>query len=184
VSERQLINSIRWDEPPPPPDVVYAPILSPEPGGSEHGLIVCPEFVGVKTHWIEKRTTGCIGRPNGCEGCRDGKPTRWKGYMGVYRICDGRLWLAELTPRAFEDIAAIVAADVVRLLGWHLTLRRTGTHRQGMVRAALRPPTPEERAIKLPRPFDLKRSLLLVWERLRRGDGGPEQPEEGEEVPT
>lgn len=179
MDERQLIESIDWGVLPPSLNKVYAPIMSPKPGETIRGIIVASEFCGVKTHWMSKRTTGCIGKANGCEGCAGLKPARWKGYFGVLRPDTDRLWLAELTPRAYGDIASILATGTKGYRGWVLTLSRPGKHAAAQVRAALRPPTPEEKAVYLPGDFDVKRSLLLVWERLR---GVPDiRPPQGEE---
>lgn len=166
MSERQLIDLVDWSVPPPALNVVYAPIMSPKKGEQRHALIVCEEFLGVKTHWIEKRTTGCLGAEEGCEGCRAKKPSRWKGYMGVLNLAGGKLWLAEFTPRAYGDVAQALAGGGKGLRGWHLTLSRANTHAQAQVRAAIRPPTVQEKDIHLPAAFDIRRTLLLIWERL------------------
>jgi hypothetical protein len=184
VNKRQrLLAAVKWDEPPPDTSVVYAPIMSPDPGQVIRSVVVASQMASVKVHWIADRTTGCIGRENGCEGCIGGRSVKWRGYLGVYRPDDGRYWLAEITPGASTDVAALVFTKAQDLRGYRLSLSRPGRSRTGKVRAALdAPPARGPWLEDLPEAFDVRESLLLVWQRLgvRAADACPDEGGPGE----
>lgn len=184
MSERELIHKMDWGAIPPRTDAIYAPILSPKAGETCHSLVVCPEFLRVRTHWYMGRTTGCVGEENGCAGCREKLAKKWRGYWGVMRLDDGRAWMAEFTPQAYRDSAQQLdhAEDYV---GWHLVLSRPGKSKFGKVRSALRPPTREEKELVRPMSWDAKRSLLLVWRHIGKiATAPPADDEDGGGVPT
>jgi hypothetical protein len=174
TDKERLLRAIRWDAPPPQPGTVYAPILSPKAGQICRSVVCCVPMVQVRVHWWNERTTGCIGRDNGCEACKALKSTKWKGYLGVYRLDDSRLWLAEITPGGLPDIAGIVLTKAIDFRGWRLTQHRTGGGSKGRVRYVLeRPPANGAWVEDLPRPWDVRESLLLCWEQLGIREAAP-----------
>lgn len=169
--KRSIRDRINWDEQPPDPNVMYCPILSPSAGQRIVCYVCSPGMVGVKTHWIGERTTGCIGRANGCEGCLANRSSKWKGYVGVWRPDDCRCWLAEFTPGSMRDVGSILLLKSNNVRGYRLTLSRPGTSPKGALRAALEaPPHGKPWVSELPYPWDVRDSLMLVWERLGIND--------------
>lgn len=169
MPERKLTDLVQWQELPPALNVVRVPILSPKPRQSLRTVVVCNEYALVSTHFIRQRTTACIGLENGCEGCIQQARTDTKLYFGVWWPELDRLWAAELPHGAIGDVWTTAHRNNGRLRELVLLHSRPSDHKNGKVRAHLRPQTCIEKneGWRLPREFNLRESLAQVWVNLR-----------------
>lgn len=173
-----------WDVSPPLEQVLYIPILSPSPGTRVRGVVLSERLVGVWTHWRAGRTEPHHKDQTGCPGCREGLARRWKGYLGIWWPAGSRVALAELTVGAARLCPVLSDPMPSSLRGWLLTLARPFGKMNGPVSIELSPPPAAGSDDGLKPAPDVRRALLVIWERREDGPSGVLSAEEGpEEAP-
>jgi hypothetical protein len=177
-AERKLTDMVQWTDIPPELHVIRAPVLSPKPTCSHRLVIACDGYAMTDTHFVRKRTTACIGRDNGCEGCLNHERKVRKLYLGVWWPEQDRMWLAELPDGAIRMAWLDLKRLDGRLRGNVLLLSRPSVHKNGRVHAHVRGMTALERAEqwRIPPAFNLRETLAQVWTNLR--DVLPPRPAE------
>jgi hypothetical protein len=156
-------DEIPWEDLPPADRNLFIPIASPKVGEAHHLVVLSNGLVGVQTHYVHNRTRPCVGTHNQCEGCAQGRATRWKGYLAAWSRSKERLVIAELTMQAVADNMHLLLKKRTDLRGWWLTLTRAGRRVNSPVRAKFEEP-PAQQA-ELPACFDLKAALCRIWQR-------------------
>jgi hypothetical protein len=174
---QQLIN---WNAPPPDDSGLYVPILSPKARGSVTATIVSEHMIGVNTHFSRNRTEPCIGIDNGCEACKKGQSTRWKGYLGAWHGGFGRYVLAEITAAAARDVGGLLTDPNKSLRGMEIHLCRVGVKPNAPVKCEIRPG--RMKSDQVPSAFDERAALCRIWE--RRKEDAPLVGDDVEEIPT
>ncbi len=88
----------RMFTPSPPTDRLCAlPIIRRHSRGHLIVVLVCAEYTGVLTHWIDGETM--LHRADGpCEGCDANQAPRWQGFIIVAHAEGGRHRLLQFTP--------------------------------------------------------------------------------------
>ena len=119
--------------------------------------------VGVWTHWLEGRSTPCLGKE--CRHCLEGVPQRWKGYAPALWW---KVWLDQKTGKQQGKWLAVVVEITEGLTelkgrplrGQVIELRRPGKRRNGPLEfSALDKPA----AGDLPDAFDVRPILERLW---------------------
>jgi hypothetical protein len=114
----------KWTAEPPPRVRQEIPIVRIKAGREIRCVCLSDRVEGLLVHFIGGRTRACVGSNQSCEGCIQGWNPRWKGYLAVFFPTAGkRVYLAELTPNAFESLERS-APEVRNYRGRWLSLRR------------------------------------------------------------
>jgi choline dehydrogenase-like flavoprotein len=87
--------------PPPAPkkkmDVIR--IVAQEP----HTIIIVSDRIwGQPVHWFGRRSHECFRDRGDCQGCRDGWPCKWQGYLHVTRAPEKWEGFLEITATAWQ----------------------------------------------------------------------------------
>jgi len=84
--------------PSPPTEALCSlPIIRCHSRGHLIVVMVCPDYTGVLTHWIDGETQ--LHRADGpCEGCDANQAPRWQGFIIVEARDGGRHRLLQFTP--------------------------------------------------------------------------------------
>lgn len=92
-------------------------IITIPPGDPFDTVILSPKYYGVFTHWWEKRTVPCTGRPNArgvIEGCHlDHKiaGTNWQAWLCVQSVKNRKAFFTAVTMSAFRDCPQLLAGQ-------------------------------------------------------------------------
>jgi hypothetical protein len=124
----------------------------------------------VKTHWIGGRTVPCIGPGNGCDCGRTGVSIRPKGYIAVSLDTTGKVWLLEITEKAFDSNLRLSATSGLR--GLYFEAMRTGPNINSGLDIAVF--DNKRFAGVLPQDIDVKAVLCRIWFGKSR-KGGPHE---------
>jgi len=82
---------------PPTEELCSLPIIRCHSRGHLIVVIVCPQYTGVLTHWIDGETQ--LHRADGpCEGCDANQAPRWQGFVIVEAVDGDRHRLLQFTP--------------------------------------------------------------------------------------
>jgi hypothetical protein len=136
------------------------PILPLRPGETTEIVCLCPETVGVYSHWFGNRSMPCTGSDNDCLFDHRQTSARWQGWISCVRL-DKRIPLMfALTPGAALALELTHPAGSWR--GRHILIGRTGTARNGKMNASFALTTPEKSEV-LPGPINATWWLLRMW---------------------
>jgi len=64
--------------------------------------VVSERVFGQMVHWYGRRSHECTGQANGCEGCRENWPIKWKGYLHVVDPMKRYEGFLEITPACWQ----------------------------------------------------------------------------------
>ncbi len=120
--------------------------------------VTCFELLQIDTHFMGRRTLPCI--ENDCPGCQAKKPRRYEAYVSGVRGSDSKHLIYALTGGAVHAIIPFMA-NVTQLRGHIITLTRSGTRPNGMLRAevdeTMLDPT------RLPQAPNLLEHMYAIW---------------------
>jgi len=146
-------------------------LIKVRPNNTVRGFFLSDQVNGVSTHWMGGRTKPCIGAGNGCEGCKIGLPIRAKGYIAVAVDSTAKIWLLEITEKAFDSNLRLCATSGLR--GLYFEARRVGPNINSGLDIAIfdnkKPATP------LPEDINVRAVLCRIWfgrEKSRSSTGG------------
>lgn len=152
-----------FNAPPPPPD--KRPFLRLAKIAAEQRLqffILSDRLYGATTHYVDRRTTICLGVEQGCEWCAKGFSPRWSGFLAVSPINHINALLLTLTPGAYHNCPEL-AAGPPGLRGKVIVCERLGKSSNSPLRVQVQR---SEAAIKilnrLPDP-DVPAALCRLW---------------------
>jgi len=166
--------------PVPPQGGRYTKIVSPKLGVPEKGIVLSRAVLGVETHFIDGRTSPCLGREGGCVGCAERAGKRWKGYLFGHSQTHHCSCLFEI-PADSVRRTALLNGGAADLRGYQIELVRVGPQPNSRVLVRLRPDR-DAQAKSGPEP-DILSHLSHIW-----GLGNPfprvnPEPVTDEEVP-
>lgn len=119
-----------WSDEPPEQLMPFLEILRVPAEGEVRGKILSDAVLGVKTHYLNRRTIAHMNDKRRCDGCKLKWPVRWRGY--VYALgADGKAFIAEITFMGFKGCKAFVTYKG-DLQGRELRQVRRGTGANGM----------------------------------------------------
>lgn len=134
---------------------------------TENQLFLCfsEEMFGVWTHWRNGRSEACHANVEECNGCQEGFPKRWKGYLHVHDFQHERHCFLELTPAGAQLLLAQVPSGK-SLRGFRLQLRRTKGGKQGRLKVVLLEPI--QSSVELPMALTPLEVLDFLWKSKRK----------------
>jgi len=149
----------RSDNPPPrgPKDWVFRV----RPGEGFAGQIYSIAVWGVWTHWDGKATRECLKDSRLCPRCKEGAPSRWRGYLHVWNSVAKEEQFLELTGDAVEEIWRQIGKGT-SLRGLLLRMRRHGQNIRGCLVVELSAFVGD--VDTLPAPRDPEKTLRLLWQ--------------------
>lgn len=118
--------------------------------------------VSLYTHFVDQRTTPCVGLDQQCRHCPQGADRKLKAYVGFYNLTIRKHHVLELTESALCELgrAGFIAADTGTLGLWFGCQRRTANQRSEMMITYNR----DRRAsFKLPPPIDLVHAVTRLY---------------------
>lgn len=149
-----------------PPERAWMPIRGPKPGVEVCGIVTNPGLVICQLHYLDnparpgrRQSMPHVKLPDGCYGCINVMPKRWKGYLGCTDVSGGKPFIAEVTADAARSCQALTTKGF-NLRGRFLRLRRMGKQRNSSVFACLETPLPVP---ALQDPIDVVGQLLRLW---------------------
>lgn len=149
---------------PPEEPGKFLRMIKIELGPEYEFTLLSPAFVGLWTHFIDKRTMPCFKEATGaCEFCGPGTSRRWYAYAAVYSHRAKSKGIVTIPKGAFGNDPVLRGAKG-DLTGKRLRAWRTGGHIRGRVVCRLdllsdRPVSEEDR---VERP-DLLAQLFWIW---------------------
>jgi hypothetical protein len=137
----------------------YYRVLRPRPLVPVSVTCLSARPLGLLTHYVEGRTTGCQGAER-CPHCqRTDCPSKWEGYLWA-RENQGEVCIVVVTAEAYRGCADL-ADGQTDLTGRHLTLHRVGQAANSQVRAAVGAQQILPSRVRLPE--DLYEYLTRLW---------------------
>lgn len=108
----------------PPPNPFTIRVWTPDRGVVWTATCLSPSVYGCLTHWTGTRTVPCTVPAEHCAGCRDQRPSRWRGFLLCASLEDGRTRFVALTAKAWHDLEARLHG-VTELRGIQLKISRS-----------------------------------------------------------
>jgi hypothetical protein len=135
-------------------------------------MILSRTLWGCFIHWDGKRSSPCIKLKALCDGCRAGKPKRWRAYLHVYDLHNRKEEFLELTEGAARQLLDQLPAGI-ELRGERVQFERlAGDQARVHVTALIRVDLPEW----LPVEKSPLKTLCDLWGVKVTTTGDPEAP--------
>lgn len=134
-------------------------IVKIRPNNPVKGFFLSDFVHAVKTHWIGGRTKPCIGPGNGCDCGKTGIPIRPKGYIAVTLDTSGKVWLLEITEKAFDSNLRLCATSGLR--GLYFEARRLGANINSGLEVSIY--DNKRYSGTLPEDIDVRAVLCRIW---------------------
>jgi hypothetical protein len=142
--------------PPDPPG--WYPVRRPQPGESQRGVVLNSGVVGHLLHYGAGRSFPCVGKENGCRGCRERVP-HWEGYFFVYDEAEQKTYIQAVPAGAVRNCWGVRQGLLVR--GRKVEVNRSEEGRNGKVKLIIKDHV--SHPDRYPVPPDIRDALARLW---------------------